>query len=71
MFDVQSFVWVSHDLLNEKGCICRASTSEYVPGYLPLCEEAMGMESRQPVVLERKEKSFSKVSHLTAAASAR
>lgn len=71
MFDVQSFVWVSHDLLNEKGCISRASTGEYATGYLPLCSEAMGTGNRQPVVLARKEGSFSKVPHLTAAAFAR
>lgn len=71
MFDVQSFVWVSHDLLNEKGCISRASTSEYASGYLPLGSEAMGLGNRQAVLLARKEGSFSKVSHLTAAAFAK
>lgn len=68
LFDVQSFVWVSHDLLNEKRCIRRASTSEYATRYLPLSGEAMGMGNRQPVVLARKAESFSKVSHFTAAA---
>lgn len=70
LVDVQSFVWVSHDLLNEKGCISGASTSEYAAGYLPLCGEAMVMGKRQPMVLARKGGSFSKVSHLTAPASA-
>lgn len=70
LFDVQSFVWISDELLNA-GCIGGASTSEYAAGYLPLCGEATGMRNRQPVVLARKNGSFSKVSHLTAAASER
>ena len=70
LFDVQSFVWISDDLLNA-GCISSASTSEYAAGYLPLCGEATGMGNRQPVGLARKDGSFSKVSHLTAVASER